>query len=65
MQLYWTNFAKTGDPNGNGLPVWPKFDPAARAFLEFTESGPTARENLRPTVCNMYIENLNRTLATR
>jgi para-nitrobenzyl esterase len=58
MQRYWTNFAKTGDPNGAGLTPWPKFDPQARRHLAFTDAGPVAREALRREFCDVYIEHV-------
>jgi len=58
MQSYWTNFAKTGDPNGSNLVSWPKFDPAKRAYLDLTDSGPVAKEGLRRQVCELYTQML-------
>ena len=33
---YWTNFAKTGDPNGPGLPRWPTYSAQDDQLLSFT-----------------------------
>jgi len=35
ISSYWVNFAKTGDPNGAGLPPWPVYDRARDDVLEF------------------------------
>lgn len=60
MQQYWTNFAKTGDPNGGSLPQWPKFEPTARAYIDLTANGSAVREGLRREACDLFIENINR-----
>jgi para-nitrobenzyl esterase len=33
VRTYWTNFARTGDPNGAGLPNWPAFSNAKPRML--------------------------------
>ena len=33
MADYWVNFARTGNPNGEGLPEWPSYDPAAPKLM--------------------------------
>jgi para-nitrobenzyl esterase len=60
MQEYWTNFAKTGDPNGGTLPKWPKFDATGRSYLDFTDAGPQAKEGLQRPICDLFMENQKR-----
>jgi para-nitrobenzyl esterase len=42
MATYWTNFAKTGNPNGAGLARWPQFTAKDQQRMVFKDT-PTAR----------------------
>jgi len=37
VSSYWVNFAKTGDPNGEGLPKWPAYSSAGDQALEIND----------------------------
>jgi para-nitrobenzyl esterase len=38
MMDYWVNFAKTGNPNGQGLPDWPAHKSKSDLNLEFSDT---------------------------
>ena len=38
MATYWTNFAKSGDPNGEGVPAWPAFSDANPVVMYFSQT---------------------------
>jgi para-nitrobenzyl esterase len=52
MAAYWTNFAKRGDPNGQGLPAWPAFSDQTPVVMYL---GPTARTGPVPSVDSLEV----------
>lgn len=55
MQAYWTNFAKTGDPNGPGLPVWPRYASTGEQYLELKAGGVGVADHLRGEACRAVL----------
>lgn len=52
LQGYWINFASKGDPNGEGLPHWPKFSTKDDALVEI-ENDVAVREKHRDEQLNV------------
>lgn len=38
MSTYWANFAKHGDPNGEGVPAWPAFSDSNPQVMYFSQT---------------------------
>jgi para-nitrobenzyl esterase len=64
IESYWTNFAKRGSPNGEGLPNWPEYD-GSQAFIELTQEGTVVAQTggLRRAQCDFHRELLNQRLS--
>lgn len=56
MDTYWTNFAKTGNPNGKGLAAWPPQDDSG-VYIQFQQDGSVqAATGMRTAQCSIYRE---------
>ena len=55
MSGYWVQFAASGDPNGGGSPIWPRYTSESPEFLEFGDSVETGT-GIRSDYCDLYDE---------
>lgn len=64
MQRYWTNFARTGDPNGGSDAAWPTYSAATDRRMNFARSASTVLDNFRKAECDLWIAGYEQTFAT-
>ena len=60
MSSYWTNFAKTGNPNGSGLPKWPRYDQQTNYAGMLLQVGTSVRPHAAPPTNRAQYELLDR-----
>jgi para-nitrobenzyl esterase len=63
IETYWTNFAKFGDPNGQGLPRWTPWNASQEPYLVFSESGEAVpQQSFSPIYCHLSPDRLKQQL---
>ena len=55
FQQAWGNFARTGNPNGEGVPQWDRYDSARDNYLVISGE-PENRERFRNGKCDFWFE---------
>ena len=60
MSSYWVNFAKTGNPNGSGLPKWPRYDQKTDYAGMLLQVGPSTEPHAVPPANRAQYELLDR-----
>ena len=64
IQTYWTNFAKFGDPNGQGLPHWTPWNTGEEPYLVFSQRGDAVpQQSFSPLYCHLSPDRLKQQLA--
>ncbi len=64
IETYWTNFAKTGNPNSSELPGWPAWRNSSEDYLEFFRNGEVAAQrHFSPSFCYLSPDRLHKQLA--
>jgi para-nitrobenzyl esterase len=65
VQTYWTNFAKTGDPNGPGLPHWDSWSTDQESYISFSNSGDAVpQKHFSPMYCHLSPDRLKEELGS-
>ena len=64
VQAYWINFAKSGDPNGPGLPHWVSWSTDQESYISFNQSGDAdPQQHFSPIYCHLSPDRLREQLA--